>query len=256
MQTSSPKSPPPKALIVDDERVARAALAMVLSKQGFDCYHAEDGEQAFQRVTRESFDLVVTDLRMPRTNGHQFATRLVKLKNRPLVVVHSSIDHPQLIEDLIRRGVDDFVFKPTNFAGFAGKMKALVERNRLARASEEQNGIGASRRRRRMEPPRTFELPFPPIEKPELIRRIDGVQHLVPLSTHASDVYQAATSEDLDLKHLVSQVQHDPALTAELLRLANSSQYRRSSRSTVEVEEAIVRVGIRRTGEIALSLSG
>ncbi len=247
-----------KALVVDDERVARAAVAMALSQQGFDCCHAVDGEEAFQRVTSEPFDLIVTDLRMPRANGHHFASRVVKLKKRPLLVIHSCVSHAQLVEDLIRRGVDDIVFKPTNYAGFAAKMRAMVERKRRAQAATHGGDTtgGSKQSPRRMEPPSTIELPFSPVSKPDFVQGIDGVQNLLPVSTLASEIHQAATAEDLDLNKLVEQVQKDPALTVELLRMANSSHYRRSKRSTVEIEEAIVRVGVRKTGEIALSLSG
>lgn len=250
------KKPAYKVLVVDDQRVARAAVAIAFSQQGFECFHAEDGEEAFQRVAGEAFDLVVTDLKMPRANGHQFASRLLDLPNRPLVVVHSAVTHPQLVTDLMRRGVDDFVFKPTVYPAFAAKMKALVGRARSQRLKDRESETGPAEKPRRMEPPATFRSPLSPIGRGEFRRRIEAVRNLLPMSASALEVYRAATSPELDMNALVARVSTDPGLTAELLRLANSSHYRRNRRATVELDEAIVRVGVRKAGEIALSLSG
>lgn len=58
-----------KALVVDDEWAIRALCAEVLEQEGFDVDTASDGEEALQVLAASRFDLLVTDLFMPRLSG-------------------------------------------------------------------------------------------------------------------------------------------------------------------------------------------
>ena len=121
-----------KALVVDDDPIVRRTLGFALGKEGFACLHAASGDEALAQLRDEQFDLVVTDLRMPGKNGHALAVEILAGKDRPVIVVHSSLDDPRLVKDLMARGVDDFIQKPTNYGAFAAKIKMLVERRRTS----------------------------------------------------------------------------------------------------------------------------
>ncbi len=114
------------ALVVDDDEVVRKMLKFALGKVGFNCLCSADGANALTTLDSATFDLVVTDLLMPKTHGHTLATELLELKERPIIVVHTSVIEPKLVKDLKLRGVDEIVFKPTDYAAFAVKMKELV----------------------------------------------------------------------------------------------------------------------------------
>ena len=60
-----------KVLIVDDEASIRALLTVAFTKAGFDVSSAEDGSDAIDRINSERFDVVLSDVMMPRTNGHE-----------------------------------------------------------------------------------------------------------------------------------------------------------------------------------------
>ena len=121
-----------KALIVDADAIVCRTLAFALGKEEFACAQAANGDEALAKLHAERFDLVVTDLKMPGKHGHALAVEILADKNRPVIVVHSSLDEPRLVKDLLARGVDDFIPKPTNYGAFAAKIKTLVERRRLA----------------------------------------------------------------------------------------------------------------------------
>ncbi len=124
---------PLRALVVDDEPVARRTVIFALSHEGFQCDAAVDGLDALEKLSKAQYDVVVTDLLMPQKHGHALTVQL--LENRrdgfPLIVVHTSVDNPRLTKDLIMRGVDDIVYKPTHYEAFAAKTRALVKRRRL-----------------------------------------------------------------------------------------------------------------------------
>ena len=64
---------PYRALIVDDERNVRDVVREALSRVGFACDLASNGEEALERVASADYEIVVTDLRMPHKHGHALA---------------------------------------------------------------------------------------------------------------------------------------------------------------------------------------
>ncbi|MEE8239878.1 MAG: response regulator, partial [Nitrospirales bacterium] len=58
-----------KILIVDDERSMRDVLSIMLKRTGYAVTVASDAEEAIAEVGREIFDLVITDLKMPKGSG-------------------------------------------------------------------------------------------------------------------------------------------------------------------------------------------
>ena len=58
-----------RALVVDDEPVGGEIMCRVLEQMGYEVDHAMDGEQALAFARQQSYDIVVCDLLMPRTNG-------------------------------------------------------------------------------------------------------------------------------------------------------------------------------------------
>jgi CheY-like chemotaxis protein/signal transduction histidine kinase len=73
-------SPPPqvarRVLVVDDEDLVRRALVALLELMGYECVAAEDGLRALEILKSERFDLVISDLVMPRLDGLGFCTRV------------------------------------------------------------------------------------------------------------------------------------------------------------------------------------
>ena len=116
-----------RALVVDDDAIARKMLVFCLQKKDFACDTAIDGVQATDLLKNQDYDLVVTDLKMPNKHGHSLAIDLLAREPRPVIVIHTSVDDPRLTKDLMTRGVDDIVYKPTNYEQFAVKAKVLVD---------------------------------------------------------------------------------------------------------------------------------
>ena len=58
-----------KILVVDDEQGLRDVLSIMLKRAGYAVTVASDGDEAIAQVQKEIFDLVITDLKMPRVGG-------------------------------------------------------------------------------------------------------------------------------------------------------------------------------------------
>jgi DNA-binding response OmpR family regulator len=116
------------ALVADDEPAIRKLAVQALQRQGFTCDEAGDGEDAQRKLAERDYELLVTDLRMPKRNGHSLAVEVIGQDPRPLVVILTGVLEPKLATDLIARGVDDIAFKPLDFNVFGAKVKALCDR--------------------------------------------------------------------------------------------------------------------------------
>ena len=58
-----------KILVVDDEMGIRSLISDLLESQGFEVRAAKDGQESLDEMEREDFDLVITDIQMPRLDG-------------------------------------------------------------------------------------------------------------------------------------------------------------------------------------------
>jgi CheY-like chemotaxis protein/anti-sigma regulatory factor (Ser/Thr protein kinase) len=67
-----------KVLIVDDEASIREVLAELLSAEGLNVQTAGDGHQALELIKKDHFDLIITDIRMPKLSGPEFYDIIVK----------------------------------------------------------------------------------------------------------------------------------------------------------------------------------
>nr|HPJ16109.1 response regulator [Spirochaetota bacterium] len=72
---------PKDILIVDDAASIRQALSFVLSNNGFNVTEAADGDEALEKCGAKRFDLIISDVNMPNTDGLTFAERLKNNKD-------------------------------------------------------------------------------------------------------------------------------------------------------------------------------
>ncbi|RJR33704.1 MAG: response regulator [Desulfobacteraceae bacterium] len=96
-------------LVADDDEGIRNMLFFLLTKMGHQVVLAENGEQAFELFTRESFSLVLTDLSMPEMNGFELAAKVKSMSpHTPIIMLTGS-----RIEDDKELGcVDHLLYKP------------------------------------------------------------------------------------------------------------------------------------------------
>ena len=68
-----------KILVVDDEQIIRESLSYILKKEDYHVDEAENGKIAYEKLLRETYDLVITDLEMPEMKGIEL---LEKIRNQ------------------------------------------------------------------------------------------------------------------------------------------------------------------------------
>ena len=117
-------------LIVDDERHTREGLMSAL-EDDYDIYLAENADQAFTLMESESFDLVLTDLRMPGKSGMKVIDKALALGNQPPVIMMTAYGDVDSAVEAMKRGAYDFLTKPVNLEKLEILMKRALQSKNL-----------------------------------------------------------------------------------------------------------------------------
>jgi DNA-binding NtrC family response regulator len=103
---------PPRVLVVDDERALRRALTRLLEVKGMTVGVAEDGASAMELLERESFDVALVDLMMPRVGGLEFLDHVRKHHSAMEVVLMTAFGDVETAVQAVRSGAYHFLTKP------------------------------------------------------------------------------------------------------------------------------------------------
>ena len=141
---------PGQILIVDDERDIRQLLKEMLSLEGHEVIEATNGAEALARLRDASFDVVVTDVRMPSLSGVELLRRVREVSSSTEVIVATAYAELETAIECMRAGAFDLLRKPFNLQElFSCVARALEKRRlnvstdlvRLSQALFEQNAI-------------------------------------------------------------------------------------------------------------------
>ncbi|HZD10918.1 MAG TPA: response regulator, partial [Candidatus Binatia bacterium] len=122
-------------LIVDDQKVMRETIGMLLSREEYDLEFAASGTEALEVASKALPDVILLDVMMPGMNGFEVCRRLRKhpvLGEVPIVMVTALNDRKSWMEG-IEAGADDFVFKPFDTAELRTRVENITRLNRYRR---------------------------------------------------------------------------------------------------------------------------
>jgi CheY-like chemotaxis protein len=104
-----------KILIVDDEAPIRALMRATLTMAGHQVTEAGGGEEALEKIKKQSFDLVVLDIMMPVTDGYEVLERIKAVPSKahiPVIVVTAKSYESEGIMREMTAGAIDHITKP------------------------------------------------------------------------------------------------------------------------------------------------
>jgi len=127
---------PATILIVDDEKNTREGLGLALEEE-YEVYLASGADEAFNLMEAETFDVVLTDLRMAGKSGLKVIDRAIKLPNRPICIMMTAYGNVETAVEAMRRGAFDFLTKPVSLE----KLEIIIKRALQSRQIEEENVV-------------------------------------------------------------------------------------------------------------------
>jgi DNA-binding response OmpR family regulator len=121
----------PTVLLVDDEESVQKVLTYPLEREGYRVVQARDGEEALERYRKESVDLVILDLMLPRLDGLAVCRRLREERSAvPIIMLTARGDEGDKVLGL-ELGADDYITKPFSIREFMSRVRALLRRAQL-----------------------------------------------------------------------------------------------------------------------------
>ena len=118
----------PRVLVIDDEDVARRAVAQGLRAAGFTVAEAADGVTGLEAALHGEPHLVVLDLRLPGLDGERLLERLRQVSVVPVIVVSAKREEEDRVR-LLDLGADDYLVKPFTVRELLARIRAVLRRS-------------------------------------------------------------------------------------------------------------------------------
>ncbi len=121
----------PRVLIVDDEKFIRDILADFLGMEGYLVRTAEDGVAALDELHHAHYDLVISDLKMPRMGGIPLLEAIAHAAPHALTVIMTGFGTVETAIDAMKRGAYDYILKPFKVEEVIHVVQRGLEKQRL-----------------------------------------------------------------------------------------------------------------------------
>ena len=103
-----------RLLFVDDEEDLRSMLQQQLTEKGFAVDTADDGDRAIEILKKETYDVILLDIRMPRRSGIEVLKFIKQQKISTRVIMLTAVDDLSTALEAVRMGATDYLTKPFN----------------------------------------------------------------------------------------------------------------------------------------------
>ncbi|MBL9038234.1 MAG: HDOD domain-containing protein [Archangium sp.] len=220
---ASVTAPRPRILFVDDDRGVLDGLQNILRKHRhqWDMVFVLGGEAALDELQRASFDVVVSDMRMPGIDGPAVLRKVKDAHPGAARIVLSGNADPEAVARALPV-THQFMSKPCD----AAVLRDLIDRT--CRLSQLLRG--------------------------EAIRRVVGRLDTLPSAPAAYwELTQAVANPDTSIDDLARIVQRDPAMSVKVLQLVNSAYFGLARRMT-SIQEAVAYLGVELLKSLALTV--
>ncbi|MDD5687875.1 MAG: response regulator [Elusimicrobia bacterium] len=120
-----------KILVIDDEKEILDVLSIDLEKRGYAVVVAKNGEEGIEKFRKTSFDIIITDMKMPGMSGMTVLTEVKKIDSEVEVIIITAYGTVETVIEGIRKGAFDYVKKPLNIDELLLVVDRALEKRRL-----------------------------------------------------------------------------------------------------------------------------
>ncbi|MCJ7498129.1 MAG: sigma-54 dependent transcriptional regulator [candidate division Zixibacteria bacterium] len=121
----------PSILVIDDKESMRQMLAKTLESEGFEVDTARDGEGGLDKAKEKRFDLILTDLKLPKMDGLEVLSSIKDLDPEVAVIVMTAYGTIETAVQAIKQGAFDFLTKPFDVDHLHVLIQRALENRRL-----------------------------------------------------------------------------------------------------------------------------
>jgi DNA-binding NtrC family response regulator len=120
-----------KALVVDDEASVCEAMKAILEREGIDVISTTSSVAAVDMVRKNSFDLIVSDFKMPVMDGFQFYEKVREIDTESIFIIITAFGTIQAAVDAVKKGIYDYIPKPFTPDEVRIPIRRALEKKRL-----------------------------------------------------------------------------------------------------------------------------
>jgi len=136
-----------QVLVVDDEESLRHMLVVLLKREGYEATSVASGEQALAELEKRPYDVVLSDIRMPKLGGLELVDEIHKRGIPTTVILMTAFGSVDVAIEAMKRGAYDYIGKPFRPDEVLLVLKKAEERERLFRENASLRQALAERRR-------------------------------------------------------------------------------------------------------------
>ncbi len=208
-------------LFVDDEKAILRALRRLFYNSKYRVFIADSGADALEILNTQNVDMMITDMRMPEMDGYELLQRVKEAYPHILRIALSGYTDKDIVLSALKRNLAKvYLFKPWDNDDFIALINGLFNFEAVLRDENLLDLVG-----------NLSDLPT----IPELYKKV-------------SDLVEAEAS----IENIVRCINDDQAITARILRIANSAYF---GSKTGDIKQAILFIGLVNVNNIILSNS-
>jgi len=121
----------PSILIIDDEKAIRKTLSEILSFEGYKIEEAVDGEEGLKKFKEKTYDVVLSDIKMPKLDGLDFLQKALESNPDVPIIMISGHGNIETAVEAVKKGAYDFIQKPPDLNRLLITIRNAMERNTL-----------------------------------------------------------------------------------------------------------------------------
>jgi two-component system, NtrC family, nitrogen regulation response regulator NtrX len=118
-------------LIIDDEKAIRKTLSEILSFEGYKIDEAVDGEEGLKKFKDKTYDVVLSDIKMPKLDGLDFLQKAIESNPDVPIIMISGHGNIETAVEAVKKGAYDFIQKPPDLNRLLITIRNAMERNSL-----------------------------------------------------------------------------------------------------------------------------
>lgn len=126
-----------RILYVDDEEDARKVFFDVLKYKGYEVDTAKDGYEAIEKVKKESYNIILTDIKMPGLSGIDIFKEIRKINPDLPVLMITGYPRMETAVELMKLGAFTYISKPINLDALYREIEVALEKGKLIRKNRE-----------------------------------------------------------------------------------------------------------------------
>lgn len=125
-----------KILIIDDEKAIRRSIREILEFEKYQVEEAEDGAQGLDLALKNKYDVILSDIKMPKLDGIELLQKLIESNCESALIIMSGHGNIETAVDAVKKGAYDYLAKPIDLNRLLVTVRNAMQKNELVQETK------------------------------------------------------------------------------------------------------------------------